>query len=374
MAARLINAVFQTRCAKCAGRIPEGARAWYDKAQPKGRRTTHEDCGQPARANVQRAAQHAGAAAQDGAGAAQAAQQAGAPAQAAARSKDAAADLAARFPEYGQVHAFDDVESLLRAAENPRSKNGGWRDWHDGTGMGSADWYGLGPELAGTRAALPDVARVVREGWTRGAERIQGALDGFTVEAKPRSIRRTRTRRDFGAEVDMTEYWRGRGDVAWTDCTRAMRPARVHYTIVNDAIESGASDSDSMFWRGAAVVALADKLTTAGYSVRVVSAWHAPDNGGLVCYTVCKPFDAPIDVPTLAASCANPGFFRCIGHCWGNGTEDQPDNCGHGYRVKNWPAHPGEILASNAEHWDADKAHDWVAQQIAAIEAASNGE
>jgi hypothetical protein len=303
MAARLINVIFKTKCCKCGNVVPEGARAWYDKAAPKGRRTTHEDCGQPNAANAANAAQ----APQPQAPRAE--RGVDAPIAAQNRAQDAAGGLAARFPQHKEVHAYEDVEALLRATENPRNECRAWRAWKDGQGGASPDWLGLEPEL-GVDVSLRNVARVIRTGWTRGAERIEKALGGLTVDAQPRSIRRVRTRREFGSEVDITEYWRGRGDKAWTDCTRAARPSRLHYTIVNDALDSGGATADSLFWRGAAVVALADKLTAAGYSVRVVSAWQAANRGGVVCYTVCKPFDAPVDLPTLAASCAHPAFFR----------------------------------------------------------------
>lgn len=261
------------------------------------------------------------------------------------------------------VGIFESMDELLDAAladghERTRS------DWDDQ----SASWYGLSQEFAGKRVTVKEVARIIAEGWTRGADRLMAALSGLSdVEVKPVSVRRVRRWADQGDSVDMPRVYAGRLDVAWQQCHRQRRPGPQKITIICDSIESGANEADTMFWRGAAVVVLADKLQAAGYNVEVVSAWTGENQGQRVsCYVTVKKAEQPLDVTTLSSAVACPAFFRCIGHCWGNIVDGKRN---HGYTVDRWVPAKDEIMATHDRTWTAQVARKWIGEQIAKIEA-----
>lgn len=268
-----------------------------------------------------------------------------------------AADLSA-------VGQFDSVSDLLADTDLDYGYDYGYGHW---TEEHRADWYGLEPAdyPEGWQGAAT-IRRIVTGDWKRGLERLTAAFEDLDEPTRPLQIRRVRRRSDQGNEVDITAYWRGRGDVAWEACHRAHRVAQSRVTIVCDAIQKGASSSDDLFWRGAAVAVLADKLSRAGYSVEVVSAWHTPrdSHGGVRCWTVVKQFHEPLDLAVLAGACACPAFFRAVGHAWANGHDaDRGRNIYHGYEVTPWPLSPDYIVAQSGA-WTKEAAALWVAAQI----------
>jgi len=256
------------------------------------------------------------------------------------------------------VGVFESMEELMDAAK--RSAHVSY--WSDQ----SADWYGLGPEGA---SSIARVCQLLSTGWTRGADRMVKALAGLAdVQVKPKSVRRQNRWADQGDALDIHRVNAGRLDAAWQKCRREPQVGPQRVTLVCDAIESGGNDADTMFWRGAAVVTLADKLQSAGYNVEVVSAWTGiNDDVRVICHVTVKQSSQPLDLTTLASAVACPAFFRALGHCWGNSVDGRRHP--GGYSVGRWLAGPGEIVATHDRTWDAAVARAWVEAQIAALEA-----
>lgn len=171
------------------------------------------------------------------------------------------------------------------------------------------DWYGAPTEHEAA-------ARVTR-GWPEGAARVLKALAELDVPA-PVSVRRRLARADQGDEVDIHAVNRGNLETAWT--TRRRRHARgsttVRLIVQLNLLES--MQFEQLFWRGAAVVRLADALTAAGYSVEVVGAIASYNVGGIddgtfLATVMLKEASTPLDIESLAGTVCNAGFHRLFG-------------------------------------------------------------
>lgn len=269
---------------------------------------------------------------------------------------------------------FDSMEEFMGAALNPPVGNrmrDNWRCWNEGHSGSNSSWFGLQDEPTFGRGNVrtPDVCKLVSSGWIKGADRILKAFEQIVCNTTPKIVRRQRIRADQGDALDIHAVYSGNLDRAWDKCApRDARGAR-RVTIVNDALASGGEDSERMFWRGAAVCALTDKLLHAGYAVQVISGWRGGlDCGGAICRVQVKGFSAPLDALTLAAGVALPAFFRSIGHAWGCGWAEH--HSGTGFSVYGLAAMPGEILMSNSSGiYDAATASKWITEQINLLEA-----
>ncbi|TFH48659.1 MAG: hypothetical protein E4H01_05905, partial [Lysobacterales bacterium] len=215
----------------------------------------------------------------------------------------------------GKLHArrFDSVAALTECAAQPAGVN--QEKWNELNVRGKGkQWYGVENQKAAH-------AIFAAGAWPEGVERMLAALGDLQGDTKPRNIRRTRTRSDFGAEVDVTEYWRGRGDVAWSSCRREQRTGPQTVTVaINPSISAG-EDAEKIFWRGAAALCLADKLTVAGYNVEIVllfcvhglfteSSIRASRDDDAVIECCVKSARAPLDLNALAVSACLGAFPR----------------------------------------------------------------
>ena len=77
---------------------------------------------------------------------------------------------------------------------------------------------------------------------------------------------------------------------------------------------------ETLFWRGAAALVIADALTAAGYNVEIIAGISGEgvhsngDNSIRLSHTVTvKPATAPLDKNALAAVVALSGYFRVFG-------------------------------------------------------------
>lgn len=262
------------------------------------------------------------------------------------------------------IGIFPTMQDLMAAALTSKSS------LLDYWGVGHrAGWYGLEPEFKGGKMTMQGVCDLLGKGWERGLLRMQESMDKLrNVEVRPLSIKRRNTWQDQGDTLDIHRVYSGQLDRAWQKCKRRPLAGTRNITLVCDTIESGGNDAETMFWRGAAVVTLADKLTAAGYNVEVVSAWTGRMSSLVICHVTVKQSWQPLDIPTLTAAVACPAYFRCIGHCWGNKV-DGDDN--HGYSVDQWIPGPGEIMATHDRRWTQEVARQWVEEKIAEIDAAA---
>ena len=277
------------------------------------------------------------------------------------------------YKDASLIGVFDSMEQFMQAALNPPVKNRlrkNWQAWINGL-EGEVKWHGLRdePAFSGGRVRTAAVCKLVSEGWRRGAEKIERAFESIDCAAVPMLVRRRRVHTDQGDSLDIHAVYRGALETAWDKCAARTQRGPQRVTIVNDALDSGGTDSDRMFWRGAAVCALTDKLVRAGYAVQVISGWSGyMDSGVTICRVQVKSFTAPVDLLTLAAAVALPAFFRSIGHTWGCGWAAQQQ--GTGFGVRSLQAMPDEILMSNRSAvCSAATAGAWVAEQINALQA-----
>lgn len=179
-------------------------------------------------------------------------------------------------------------------------------------------------EAAGTRTdswlGAPSVAVLkerLTQGWPEGANKLQQIA---TRDINPMSIRRRRTRGDQGDEVDMQAVWRGDLSRAWTR-TRRMTRAGTNRTVTLVCMlsDSCGVSADTLFWRGASVLKLADSLTASGYNVAIlgcVTSSNAAEGSKTVNtaqFVEIKATDSPLDLSALAALTAMPGWFRTQG-------------------------------------------------------------
>lgn len=207
---------------------------------------------------------------------------------------------------------FDSIEEFVAQAFNPvRNRDAVMRFAQENRG----DWYGTGERSS----RADDVRRLISGGWSSGAERIARFAAGLEVPVIA-SVRRRGVWTDYGDSVDMQRVYAGQLDTAWrrTIRTNYQQPPRV--CIAADCIAQGGKRAEDMFWQGAAVAALADVLTQAGYSVQCISGFRGTYGAELNdVQVIVKDYAAPWSLADAASSLALPGFFRAIGHMWSLG-------------------------------------------------------
>lgn len=227
------------------------------------------------------------------------------------------------------------------------------------------DWLGV--------KSWDEFLKAERDGWTAGVKRayeMLGELDLPNIQ--PVSIRRKMKRRDQGDELDIHRVYAGDLERAWTASERA---ARSHVGgIINIAVNAGLNynqHADELFWRSAAAVVLADKLTEAGYNVGIdmVSGCEEPTykiTKSTISVSLKQPSD-PLDIATLTTALALSGFARLylIGmvHCLPGSIYS-----GHG-RSRDFPAEMlthGTIICSFGVT-DLQAAKKWLIDEVAKL-------
>lgn len=257
---------------------------------------------------------------------------------------------------------YDTVADFLDAANNelrnPRNREvrdlflhtqyrGGWY----GAGCGNGD----------------DVQKLLRDGWTEGRQRVDAFMAKLgDVEAMPLDIRRRITRCDFGDHLDIGDVYAGRMATAWTRARRKSAQGPKHVDLLANMICAAGDSAEVLFWRGAAAVALCDKLEAAGYMVRLVVGFGGPHPGGeeVSCRVTIKDHGLPMDIAT-ASAVIMPGFFRAVGHGWIAGHAKYKDPK-RGIHVRSCVREEGEIYLSH-EVTDERTARRWVEGQIETV-------
>lgn len=199
------------------------------------------------------------------------------------------------------VHAY--MERALGEASHSANTETLRKHQANGGIYTGSEWVG------GLTGELKSVCTTLLGGWPEGVKAIEKAGEGFKLPPIP-SIRR---RVKFGAqgdELDIHTVRNGRIDRAWRSSPRqqAQSPGQVHLVINNDA--PGMWDADKLKWRGAAGLALAKALTTAGYSVRIDVVTAACD--GMTCLFTVKDYAQPLNVASVAGVIAHPAGYRRV--------------------------------------------------------------
>lgn len=180
-----------------------------------------------------------------------------------------------------------------------------------------------------------DIARAVRSPWPEGAERVASLVAALKESdlPQPRSIRRrVRFSEDAGDEVCLDRldaglpYWR-----------TTRREGSIGPSVLTIAVQIGAPgfrQAESLFWRGAAAIALTELLEEAGYSVELWGYSYAQDvyvgSGNAFQAVKVKGGEDRIDVHALASATAG-WYFRTVifggYYCTPNATVDPGLGC-----------------------------------------------
>jgi len=257
---------------------------------------------------------------------------------------------------------YSTIADFLDAANNelvsPQNKQ--YRDnylHHEDRGS----WYGAKCKTGA------DVQKLLRDGWADGRAKYETMRDRIdTSNLIPVDRRRRLTRTDMGDDVDMQAIYRGDLDRAWTVARRTRVTGPQQITILANMVCSGVDDADTLFWRGVAAVALADRLESAGYNIRLVVGFGGENDDGIKtsCRITVKDFGMPLDISSVT-SVIMPGFFRAIGHGWLAGHQ-KGRWCGGGIAVKQCIADKGEIVLSHAVN-SRDSAVKWAKETIESL-------
>lgn len=152
--------------------------------------------------------------------------------------------------------------------------------------------------------------------WIEGAERLNKLASGLALP-KAKSVRRRRTRGDFGNELDIHRVYSGQLDRAWDKTVRDKTKTGTRQITIACSVANNVSvDAGAFFWRGAAALKLADSLEDAGYRVQIIAYEgcrgldeYREDDYYFSAIRL-KPFESMLDKTALAASLCLAGFFR----------------------------------------------------------------
>lgn len=202
------------------------------------------------------------------------------------------------------VHYYDNPGELLQL---PVKDHEMWQSLQGRKRSGA--WFGRGVYDIKEAIAKCD------QPWPDGANK---ALEYFSDIKVPRVTKRRRrpTRGDFGDEVDLQKLYKGETDTAWkTRKRQTMDVGRKNIHVVVQVNENCRTDADSLFWRGAAALALVKGYRGAGYNVQVSAIAvsrgvyrRMPDPVAEL--VTVKHYHDPLNVEMLASILCFAGFFR----------------------------------------------------------------
>ena len=224
---------------------------------------------------------------------------------------------------------YDDVASFLESAAMRPARHSlnqdAVDDYHTGGRAargargGQAAWTGLNDNELGV-TSFDGVARIARQGWPRGLQRLQAALGALAPDmAPPRDVKRRLRWADQGDMLDMQRVYCGQLDSAWRKTARTECRAPRRITLAANCNIQAAAPSDWLFWRGAAVARAAELLEDAGFSVRILYVYSGrnDETGEDSVASVCiKAFGAPIDLLGIASTLCLPAFTRVLAFAW----------------------------------------------------------
>lgn len=316
---KLIEAKYGSKCRDCGAEIEAGSQFWYDPYGAKGQKavcvTCHSD--------------------KPGAG------------QQYEASEPLVHDGQRLTVGAAGIIWHDSLADLLDAARRPSTKNlARWKGVERGMYGCGERWYGL--------PTLEAVRRAVAEGWDDGVRRVEENFSQIEVDIASTSKRRRRRYADQGDELRMDRVWNGQIDRAWQRTFRENRSAPRNITLAVDLPISCNKHADDLFWKGAAALFLADRLTDAGFNVEVIAISSirelietrgADENN---CRAVrVKAADAPLDLGSLAASICLAGFWRHY-MLQADMAEERMIHYAHGYPTTARQVAPEQLAELNA--------------------------
>ena len=148
-------------------------------------------------------------------------------------------------------------------------------------------------------------------------EAVDAMRAELSEELAPPTTARRRVRRgqEFGDELD-SDRWLVRDLAPWDRNVREQQPKRTVTIGVNLTV-SCMQRAETLLYRGAAAIALADILTARGVNVGIVAFWSCSNisttvNKIVSRYTVKRP-DMPLDIGAVTTALSEIAFARIVG-------------------------------------------------------------
>lgn len=213
------------------------------------------------------------------------------------------------------------------------------------------------------------VRDLIAHGWKEGVDRMLDAFGKISGDFQATNIKRQIVRGDHGDDLDIHRVLSGSLGDAWTRRKRQRKSTPSVVTIGCDLTMSYDQHADELFWRGAAVLRLADILTDAGYAVEIKACMftvNCTENGDSAEQVVTvKESGDPLDLNNLATTLCLSGFFRLV--CLQNMTRIKSTLRGSLGRVE--PEHrPDELkdaIFADGHIRDVGRAKAWLEMAVA---------
>jgi hypothetical protein len=212
--------------------------------------------------------------------------------------------------------------------------------------------------------------RAITEDWPEGRETVQRLADSLRNQvALPQNVARRIRRCDQGDSLEYHDVLAGRLGTAWRKAKRdriALAPTEIWLTCFKGM--SGSQHGDILQWRGAAVTALADLLTEAGYNVGILAyADHEHPVQGMDSHVeiIVKDPLAPINMQTLVSALVNPGFHRILHFQW---CCSRTNKAHDGFGAKRPHAYPDTHIQGTEELQTESDARDYLVSTLARIQ------
>lgn len=212
---------------------------------------------------------------------------------------------------------FSDIESVIQEAQLPPVKESNIEDHASRLNRQASEWTN-NHDMTTLQAAL------INPPPAKGC--VEELLKEIETDNEYDTTRRVIAhRREDGDELDPVAWVRRETD-GWSRIEKRRDQKRVIRIAVN-SITAASESAGVVHWRGAAAVALADRLESAGHCVEIVlftcvSGLRACNSRGeySIVEVMIKRADMPLDVNTVAIAIADIGFTRlaiytCMTNC-----------------------------------------------------------
>lgn len=206
------------------------------------------------------------------------------------------------------------------------------------------------------------------EGWPEGVTRMHKALKAVKAGVA-RDVRRRRTRGAEGDDFDIHSVYGGRLDTAWERMTPRIGSGTPVVRLWIEASTPGGRSAESMFWRGAAAMAVTERLEEAGYRVEIQlysnldKLWET-GKGDFFRAVCAKRADRTLDLESLTFLSAHPashrvaGFLAYLVHPW-----ECQEGLGHpDHSIPSFVDTERDLCVRNV--WSATEAQAWVVETM----------
>lgn len=172
----------------------------------------------------------------------------------------------------------------------------------------SCEWVGV-PD--GTTWA--DLRRLFATGDPAAITRLRDEIGRIQVPPV-KTVRRRGAWSDQGDELSRDRLYAGYGD-SWRTARRQAVAGVTHVRLVAEIGAHSKMNASRLFYSGAATVAIAEALSTAGYEVEILAGCRVANVDNMatvseVTTVVVKPYEAPLNLAPLLAATASSPFYR----------------------------------------------------------------